>query len=210
MSGAAAWRGTIQQTTAAYANEPGGAPPWPIVESMVDIESGGDASLVDPFSGAVGLGQIVKGGYEYGEYAAANPGATIDLRDPRTNLSIMVYGLARRHQQGGFYANWYGAAGGYLGAATVSGPTGTRDAYGTGYAEYTGRIRDYLRSVFGLTEPQIEAMGAEGKIPASLPASDPGTGSGATGSGSVPALAGRAGVFVLGLLLVLGGAMWLR
>ena len=60
-------------------------PPPQIIEAMVDVETGGtfDPDFVDPNSGAIGLGNIMLDGLEWGVYKANHPDAKeSDLTDP--------------------------------------------------------------------------------------------------------------------------------
>lgn len=169
---AAQWRPLIKQETARYADTPGGAPPWQVVEGLVNLESGGDPNNVtDAGNGdvAVGLGQITTRGYEYDLYRKRFPNGPIDLTDPQTNMRITVMGLDAREEQGiraaeagqpHALSNWFVAAAAYFGAATNEGVNNATDRLGTSGPNYVSRIQTYMRDVLRLTPTQIDAIGA--------------------------------------------------
>src|SRR5215204_5411187 len=100
---AAQWRPLIKQEAARYANTSGGAPPWQVIEGMVDLESGGNPNNVTAVGNgdvAVGLGQITSRGLEYDLYRKRFPNGPTDLTDPQTNMRIMVLGLDHRQEMG--------------------------------------------------------------------------------------------------------------
>ena len=136
-------------------------PPGQLIEAQVDLETGGtfDPGYIDPFSGAVGLGQIMPGGLEWGVYKANHPEAKAsDLTDPMVNLDVMVEGMSYRQAIGeaeqreggtGAYADWFMASAGYLGGANNAGFNTRPDAYGTTGESYVRRVRQYINRVYG-------------------------------------------------------------
>lgn len=136
--------------------------PPQLIEAQVNLETGGtfDETLVDPYSGAVGLGQITEGGLEYGWYKQ-NIDPTVepsDLTNPVTNLRIASYGMAYRKELGeiekeaggmGAWADWFMAAAGYLGGANNAGFNTKADAYGTRGEDYVRRVRQYIQQTWG-------------------------------------------------------------
>lgn len=152
----------LQAYIDAHQNQPGyKAPPPEIIEGMVNLESGFDPDLVDPSSGAIGLGQIIasENGYEWGVYKASHPNAKPeDLKDPATNIDVMIEGLSARQAEGelgrdqggpGAYEDWFMASAGYLGGADESGFNGLADSYGTTGSSYVRRVRDYIVQTWG-------------------------------------------------------------
>ena len=142
-------------------NRPGEkVPPPQILEAMIDLETGGtlDPAFVDPISGAIGLGNIMPDGLEWGVYKANQPDAKeSDLTDPAVNIDVMIDGLSYRQYLGqqekdaggmGAYADWYMASAGYLGGANNAGFNTKADAYGTTGQDYVRRLRAYITRVW--------------------------------------------------------------
>jgi hypothetical protein len=141
--------------TDTHQNQPGyRVPPPQIIEGMVNLESSFDPELVQPGSGAIGLGQITTGGLEWGIYQADHPGADPNkLTDPATNLDVMIEGLSYRQAQGeqqnGAWQDWYLAAGGYLGGLNNDGTDNGPDGLGTTWQDYVRRVRTYIGATWG-------------------------------------------------------------
>lgn len=142
-------------------NRPGDkVPPPQLLEAMIDLETGGnlDPAFVDPASGAIGLGNIMPDGLEWGIYKANHPDAKeSDLTDPAVNIDVMIDGLSYRQYLGqqekdaggmGAYADWYMTAAGYLGGANNAGFNTKADAYGTTGESYVRRVRAYITRVW--------------------------------------------------------------
>jgi hypothetical protein len=147
--------------------------PPQLIEAQVDLETGGtfDTELRSP-AGAIGLGQIVPGGLEYGVYKDnVRSDLTPDmLTDPGINLDVMLYGMAYRKElgenvreaggYGGAWADWFMAAAGYLGGASNQGFNGASDSYGTDGTDYVRILRQKIQSRWGKdVADKIDSLG---------------------------------------------------
>lgn len=157
---AAEWRDEISSIVQQYRQTPGDAPPPQLVEAMVNLESGFDARLIQPESGAIGLGQVMTNGMEWQAFVndpvmqARYPGAKDDptgfLLNGANNLEVMIYGLNMRQEMGGALQDWYMTAASYLGGATVDGFNGEADALGTNGQAYVMRVQEYIADTWGM------------------------------------------------------------
>ena len=135
--------------------------PPQLIEAQVNLETGGtfDPELRHP-GGAIGLGQIMPNGYEFGAYRQeVDPNIEAsDLTNPVVNLNVMTYGMAKRKASGeterkaggiGAYADWFMAAAGYLGGANNAGFNTAADSNGTTGELYVRTLEKYIRRVWG-------------------------------------------------------------
>lgn len=154
---AQSWRDAIWEITGQYRDTPGDAPPPQVIEAMVNLETGGtfDPSIVHPSSGAIGLGQVMKTGMEYGAFVndpamkAKYPNGP-DLFDGYQNLEVMVYGMNMRQELGGALSDWFMASASYLGGADTSGFNTSVDAQGTSGRAYAQQVMRYVHDTWSM------------------------------------------------------------
>lgn len=167
------WRPYLNSLVTKYKDDKYGAPPEPIAEGIIAVETGEtfDPTTYEPSSGAIGLGQITTTGMEWAEWKKLHPDADpSQLNDPQYNMDVMYYGLYVRHRYAEDDAfagrpaagrDWYMTAAQYLGGADESGFNDAADAYGTTGRSYVRAVYDYIKSVFGeKTAQDIDHMQA--------------------------------------------------
>lgn len=151
-------RTMIARTVERYRSTPGDAPPPQLIEAMVGLETGdtNDYTLVQPQSGAIGLGQIMTSGLEW-DLAIRSPEfrarwgdvSSSRLVDPEFNLDVMVNGVNARQEMGGALTDWYMTSASYLGGATVNGFNNESDSLGTSGREYVAGVQTRITRNWG-------------------------------------------------------------
>ena len=151
-------RAIIGRSVERYRSTPGDAPPPQLIEAMIGLETGdtNDYGLVQPQSGAIGLGQIMTSGMEW-DLALRSPEfrarwgdvSPSRLVDPEFNVDVMVNGMNARQEMGGALTDWYMAAASYLGGATTDGFNEAEDTLGTSGREYVLGVQTRISDNWG-------------------------------------------------------------
>lgn len=128
--------------------------PPEIVESLINLETGGtwNPNLVNPSSGATGLGQFLPDGSQelaWYEELSDNDITRDDLTNPRTSINLVAFGLGARMSQVGS-ESWYDAGMAYFGCL---GPDGkidrSRSDGNTSCQQYGQTLYDYIEKWYG-------------------------------------------------------------
>lgn len=211
------WRSLYNRANDAYTMSPGGEPPATLIEALVNLESGGNPYEISG-AGAVGLGQIMKGGMEYGGYESVFGPVSSPLTDPATNVSIIAYGLNLRQEMYGTNAppmhDWFLAGVGWFGGLTPQGEISTAVDPWTGFTarRYYDTLVEYVRTKFGNTEVTKLKGGSGSDTDATNDQlEDPTSGTTATtAKNDIQSGAMRVGIFAVGIAMLVVAAFMVK